>query len=74
MTGIKNSLHCALEEARMNGRQAYNEYWKLKKTAQASRTTFLEQKAKQLSKESTTSSKNLIKQIISREKQWEASR
>jgi hypothetical protein len=73
-TGIYNLLHCTLEEAKLNEQQAYEEYWRFKKSARVARDTFLETKAKQLSKESSTSTKNIIKQIITREKQREASR
>jgi CTP-dependent riboflavin kinase len=55
-------------------KQAFDKYWEFKKMAQASCNTFLDKKAKELSKETTTSQKNINKQIISREKQREASR
>lgn len=73
-TGIMNSLHCTIEEAQEQVTKAFTEYWEFKKSAQASRSTFLEQKAKQISAESTTGTKNILKQIITKEKQREASR
>ncbi len=73
-TGISNSLNCTLEEAINKEKQAYEDYWKFKKTAKQQRLTFLETKAKAISQESNTSATNVLKQIIRREKQREAAR
>jgi hypothetical protein len=73
-TGISNSLHCTLEEAINNEKQAYEEYWKFKKTAKQQRITFLQAKAKAISQETNTSTTNVMKQIIRQEKQREAAR
>jgi hypothetical protein len=73
-TGITDSLHCSLEEAQERERDAYSEYWDFKKIAHQARLTFLEEKARNLSAESNTSASNILKQIVRREQQREASR
>jgi hypothetical protein len=73
-TGIKDSLHCSLEQAKENEKIAYSDYWKFKKHATEERETFLEDKAKEIAKESGSKKANIIKQLITREKQREASR
>jgi hypothetical protein len=73
-TGIRHSLHCTIEEAKVNEKQALEEYWTFKKTARQTRNTFLEKKARELGKEKKVKQQTIMKQLIIREKQREASR
>jgi hypothetical protein len=73
-TGIKDSLHCSLEQAIDNEKLAYEEYWKFKKQATQERQTFLETQAKAIAKESGTTKSSILTQLILREQQREASR
>jgi hypothetical protein len=74
MTGVDNSLHCSLPQALEKERECYLAYWDLKKHARHERQTFLEQKARSIATESGGRTASIIKQLISREKQREASR
>ena len=73
-TGIRNSMHCTVEEAQANLRLAKANHKRVKKDAKHLREKFLEEKAKAIAEEGTTSQENVYKQLIQREKQRESSR
>ena len=73
-TGIKNSMHFTLEEATEKLALAKLKHKRLKKEAKELRVKFLEEKAKAIADEGTSSQQNVYKQLIMQEQQQEAAR
>ena len=73
-TGIRNSMHCTIDEATAHLRLAKTKYKRVKKDAKQLRVKFLEEKAKSIAAEGTSSQENVYKQLIQRERQRESSR
>jgi hypothetical protein len=73
-TGITNSLHFSLEEAKQRESTAFAQYKKLKKTADQRRLTYLEDKATAIAQDTTLTTTNVYKQLIKREEQRSSAR
>jgi hypothetical protein len=71
LTGSRNTT---ITNAKTALAQAYAEYWDIKKEANDLRTTFLEKKAKELSKHEKGDEKNIYEQLLLREKQRASAR
>jgi hypothetical protein len=69
-----NPLHCTLEEAQAKLESSKRQYWEFKKHARSSRDTFLEQQSKAIAKDKGQDASNILKQLITRERQRESSR
>ena len=71
---VSNSMAQTLEEMQTKESNAWKEYWKNKKQAQQLRESYLEQKATALEESSNLTKANIIKQILTQEKQRKAAR
>ena len=71
LSGSKNKT---LAEAKIASAQAFSEYWNLKRKANDLRTTFLQNRAKELSKVTKLDEKNVYSQLITAELQRKSAR
>ena len=71
-TQINNSMGFTLDEMKIKENHAWKEYWKNKNKAKELRESYLEQKASALEECSNLTKANIIKQILTREKQRKA--
>jgi hypothetical protein len=73
-TNIPNPLGCTLQESLINLNNSKQRYWEFKKTARATRDTFLAHKAQAIAAEKGQEVATVIKQLALRERQRESAR
>jgi hypothetical protein len=71
---LSGSRHNTLTTAKQALAQSFAEYWDLKRTANDMRTTFLQTKAKELSRQRNVDEKNVYAQLLATEKQRRSAR
>ena len=71
---IHNPMHKSLDEARQLTKEAYKEYYQIKKKAHKLRGTFLDRKAEAIAEEKDMKKATIIKQMKHREQQRISSR